>query len=159
MVNIRKATIPDLPRIAEMVVFNYRLNFYHLFKNDDYYFSELQVPILVNQYKAFVDEMWVYDDGAIKGFLQISGKEIKKLFVEPVLQNNGIGSALLKYAISMCDAHTLWAWKKTNMQYVFMNGMAFKKQKTESPKQIQRNFLFAYTDESFLSNRQIFTKN
>ena len=36
---IRKATINDLARIAEIVIFNYRLNFYPIFKNDDYYFN------------------------------------------------------------------------------------------------------------------------
>ena len=44
MKNIRKAKIGDLARIAEIVIFNYRLNFYPIFKDDDYYFNELQVP-------------------------------------------------------------------------------------------------------------------
>lgn len=56
--------------------------------------------------------MWVYDDGAIKGFIQIENGEIKKLFVEPILQGNSIGSALLKYAIDKHKANTLWALEK-----------------------------------------------
>lgn len=43
MENIRQATIADLSRISEIVIFNYRLNFYPIFQNDDYYFNELQV--------------------------------------------------------------------------------------------------------------------
>ena len=112
MENIRKATIDDLARVADIVIFNYRINFYPIFKNDDYYFGELQVPALMEQYKNAVDDMWVYDDGVIKGVVQIEGREIKRLFVEPVLQGNRIGSELLKFAIEAHGANTLWALEK-----------------------------------------------
>ena len=56
--------------------------------------------------------MWVYDDGAIKGVIQIENSEIKKLFVEPALQGKSIGSYLLKYAIVEHKANTLWALEK-----------------------------------------------
>ncbi len=112
MKNIRKATIGDLARIAEIVIFNYRLNFYPIFKNDNYYFGELQVPTLAKQYKSIVDNIWVYDDGAVKGIIQIENQEVKKLFVEPVLQENGIGSKLLAYAIKNHNANTLWSLEK-----------------------------------------------
>ena len=55
MKNIRKAKIGDLARIAEIVIFNYRLNFYPIFKDDDYYFNELQVPTIMKQYESFID--------------------------------------------------------------------------------------------------------
>ena len=112
MKNIRKATIDDLARIGEIVIFNYRLNFYPIFKNDDYYFGELQVPTLMKQYESVVDNMWVYDDGAVKGVIQVENQEIIKLFVEPVLQGNCIGSNLLTYAIENHNANTLWALEK-----------------------------------------------
>lgn len=112
MKNIRQATSKDLSRIAEIIIFNYRLNFYPIFKNDDYYFNELQVPKLMKQYESVVKNMWVYDDGSVKGVIQIENKEIKKLFVEPVLQGNSIGSILLEYAIDEHSASTLWALEK-----------------------------------------------
>ena len=112
MKNIRKATKEDLARIAEIVVFNYRLNFYPIFKNDDFYFGELQVLNLVESYQSLIETMWVYDDGAIKGFVQVDKNEIKKLFVEPVLQGNAIGSNLLDFAIDEFDANFLWALEK-----------------------------------------------
>ena len=112
MKSIRKATIVDLARIAEIVIFNYRLNFYPIFKNDDYYFRALQVPTIMKQYESTIDHMWVYDDGAVKGIIHIENQEIKKLFVEPVLQGNGIGSELLTYAIEKHNANTLWALEK-----------------------------------------------
>ena len=112
MENVRQATFADLSRIAEIVIFNYRLNFYPIFQNDDYYFNELQVSKVAKQYEDVVGNMWVYDDGAIKGVIQIKNSEIKKLFVEPALQGKSIGSYLLKYAIVEHKANTLWALEK-----------------------------------------------
>ena len=112
MKNIRKATTDDLSRIAEMVIFNYRLNFYPIFRDDDFYFNELQVAKQLDQYKDSVGSMWVYDDGAVKGFIQVEDREIKKLFVEPVLQGNSIGAELLHFAVGQCDADFLWALEK-----------------------------------------------
>ena len=126
MENIRNATIDDLARIAEIEIFNYRLNFYPIFKNDDYYFDELQVPNLMKQYESIVDSIWVYDDGAIKGIIQIENQEIKKLFVEPVLQGNGIGSKLLTYAIENHNANMLWALEKNTRAVRFYERYGFK---------------------------------
>ena len=123
---IRKATIEDLARIAEIVIFNYRLNFYPIFKNDDYYFHELQVPTIMKQYESTIDHMWVYDDGAVKGMIQIENREIKKLFVEPVLQGNGIGSELLTYAIEKHNANTLWALEKNTRAIRFYERHGFR---------------------------------
>ncbi len=125
MKNIRKATIDDLARIAEIVIFNYRLNFYPIFKNDDYYFNELQVPTIMKQYESSIDNMWVYDDGAVKGIIQIENKEIKKLFVEPVLQGKCIGSMLLKYAIDYHNANSLWALEKNTRAIRFYERHGF----------------------------------
>lgn len=112
MKNIRQATIDDLSRIAEILVFNYRLNFYPIFQNDDFYFCELQVPKLMEDYRILVGNIWVYDDGVVKGFIQVENREIKKLFVEPVLHGKSIGSALVEYAISEYGANFLWALEK-----------------------------------------------
>lgn len=109
---IRKATISDLPRIAEIIVFNYRLNFYPIFQDDCFYFNEMQVFNLVEVYKEVIESIWVYDDGVIKGIIQIENQEIKKLFVEPALQGKSIGSELLDYGVSECNANYLWALEK-----------------------------------------------
>ena len=124
--NIRKATAEDLARIAEIVIFNYRLNFYPIFKNDDYYFNELQVPVLIRRYEAVVDTMWVYDDGSVKGMMQTEDHEIKKLFVEPILQGSGIGSALLEYAMQKHNSNTLWALEKNDRAISFYNRHGFR---------------------------------
>ena len=109
---IRKATKDDCVRIAEIEVFNYRLNFYPIFREDEFYFDELQVPKRMEAFKEVVETMWVYDDGVVKGFIQVDGQEIKKLFVEPVLQGNAIGAELLNFAVTVCNADHLWALEK-----------------------------------------------
>lgn len=126
MKNIRKATKEDLARIAEIVVFNYRLNFYPIFKNDDFYFGELQVLNLMESYQPLIETMWVYDDGAIKGFVQVDNKEIKKLFVEPALQGNAIGSKLLNFAIDKFNADFLWALEKNIRAIKFYQRHGFR---------------------------------
>ena len=95
MKNIRKATEKDLTRIAEIEIFSYRLNFYPIFKSDWFYFHYLTVPSLMEKYATETDSFYVYDDGVIKGFVKTDGNEIQKLFVEPVLQGNKIGSVLI----------------------------------------------------------------
>ena len=109
---VRKATINDLSRIAEIQVFNYRLYFYPIFKSDEYYFDELRVPSIMKEYESGLDSLYVYDDGVVKGFIKIEGTYIARLFVEPVLQNASIGSQLLKYAIKEHNADHLWALEK-----------------------------------------------
>lgn len=123
---IRKATINDLSRIAEIQVFNYRLFFYPIFKFDKYYFDELQVPTLMKEYETGIDSLYVYDDGVIKGFIKIEGTYIARLFVEPVLQNGSIGSRLLEYAINEHNADYLWALQKNEKAIRFYERHGFK---------------------------------
>ena len=123
---IRKANEKDLARIAEIQIFNYRLYFYPIFRSDEYYFQELQVPDLMKSYEPELDSLyvyddgvgkmetaaWRYDDGVVKGFIKVEGTYIARLFVEPVLQNGAIGSHLLEYAIKEHNADHLWALEK-----------------------------------------------
>lgn len=127
MSNIRRASHKDLGRIAEIEIFNYRLNFYPIFQNDEFYFDELQVMEKIEEYAGFVDSIWVYDDGAVKAFIQTGNREIKKLFVEPVLQGRGIGAALIRHAIEEMDAQFLWALEKNQRAVAFYERYGFHK--------------------------------
>lgn len=126
MGNIRHAKAEDLARIAEIEIFNYRLNFYPIFKNDWFYFDELQVPKQMEKYKTSLDSIWVYDDGVVKGFIQAENKEIKKLFVEPVLQGRSIGAELLEYVIAEQDVKFLWALEKNTKAIAFYERLGFR---------------------------------
>ena len=125
-VNIRPAALEDSERIAEIEVFNYRLNFYPIFRNDDFYFKDLSVSGLAAEYKTQTDAFWVYDDGVVKGFVQVSGKQIKKLFVEPVLQGTKIGRKLLDFAVNTLHADFLWVLEKNTRAISFYERSAFR---------------------------------
>ena len=75
---IRKASVQDISRIAEILVFDKRINFRPIFQDDDYSFNELQVLKVAQAYARpeILDHMLVYDDGIVKGLLHIEGTEI-----------------------------------------------------------------------------------
>ena len=109
---IRQAKIDDLGRIAEIFVFNYRLNFYPIFQEDTFYFKELTVFNMAESFVKELDSIWVYDDGVVKGFVQVEKREVKRLFVEPALQGKAIGAKLFEYGIAEKDVNFLWALEK-----------------------------------------------
>ena len=125
MKNIRKSRKFDLSRILEIEIFNYRINFYPIFKNDKYYFGDLQVLKLIEKYSKFINDMYVYDDGIIKGFVKTKGDELQKLFVEPVFQGNLIGTKLFNFAIEELNIKYLWALEKNNKAIEFYKKNGF----------------------------------
>ncbi len=122
---IRQARSEDIERIAEILVFNYRLNFYPIFQADSFYFEELTVSKQMSNYINELENIWVYDDGVVKGFIQIQKGEVKKLFVEPALQGNSIGAKLLEYAIDEKNACFLWALEKNTKAIAFYQRHGF----------------------------------
>lgn len=141
MNNIRKARENDSGRIAEIEIFNYRLYFYPIFKSDEFYFSEMQVLNRIKHFSDHLNELYVYDDGVIKAFIQIKDKEVVKLFVEPVLHDSGIGSKLLEYAISEHDADHLWALEKNQKAISFYESHGFHLTNTRKPEEGTAEYL------------------
>lgn len=127
--NIRKATEKDLSRIAEIFVFNNRMNYYPIFRDISYSFGELQVVTLVDHYfgkKDVLENIFVYDDGIVRGFLQMSGREIYKLYVDTFFQGRGIGDKLIEYAIANYAADELWALEKNVRAIAFYQRHGFQ---------------------------------
>ncbi len=95
---IRKAKKEDLSRIAEILVFVKRIKFRPIFKDDEYSFNELQVLSVAEEYgqKKILDNIFVYEDGIVKGLIRIEGAEIAELYVDYFFQNQGVGSALIE---------------------------------------------------------------
>lgn len=114
MGNIRKAEAKDLSRIAEILVFAKRIKYRPIFNNDDYSFNELQVVKLLDVYgnPKLLDNIWVYDDGIVKGMIHIEGKEIVELYVDYFFWNQGIGAKLIEFAKEKHDARFLWVLEK-----------------------------------------------
>ena len=141
MENIRKAEPKDFERIAEIEIFNYRLNFYPIFKDDEFYFSELSVSKKSGEYSKNPEGFYVYDDKAVKGFIKITGTEVKKLFVEPVLQGNSIGKKLLQFAVSEKGADFLWALEKNKKAIAFYQKNGFSLSGERKPEEDTNEYL------------------
>ena len=99
---VRKASMQDVSRIAEIIVFGKRVAYRPIFNNDVVSFTELQVINLIEEYRsnpALVDNMLVYDDGIIKGVINRIFKddsvEICEFYIEPFFKGNGIGKELI----------------------------------------------------------------
>lgn len=113
--NIRKARRDDLSRVAEIYVFNNRVNYFPIFKDESFSFGELQVVSLIDHYfikDEIINSLYVYDDGLVKGFIQIDKTEICKIYVDTFFQSEGIGNGLIEYAIKEFHADNLWALEK-----------------------------------------------
>lgn len=125
--NIRKATIHDLSRIAEILVFVKRINFRPIFKNDAYSFGELQVLSVAEKYAVpdILDHIWVYDDGIVKGLIRIVGEEIRELYVDYFFQNQGIGADMIEFAINKFSVRFLWAIEKNTGAIRFYEAHSF----------------------------------
>ena len=126
--NIRKAATTDLSRIAEIYIFNNRINYFPIFKDPSFSFGELQVVSFINHYlkkEETLNQLYVFDDGLIKGFFQIQGTEICKLYVEPCFQSEGIGHELITYAIREFGADHLWALEKNTRAIAFYQRHGF----------------------------------
>lgn len=128
---IRKAQRNDLSRVAEIFVFNNRINFYPIFQDPDYSFGELQVVSLIENYfskEEILSSLHVFDDGLIKGFLLMNAEEkteIEKLFVDPFFQSEGVGGRLIEHAIREFSADRLWALEKNTRAIAFYKRHGF----------------------------------
>ena len=110
---IRKAKACDLSRIAEIYVFNNRINYFPIFKDVEYSFGEMQVVSLIDK------NIYVFVDKVVKGFIQIHQTEICKLYVDPCFQGEGIGKMLIEFAINECSVDHLWALEKNKRAISF----------------------------------------
>ena len=126
---IRKADKDDLSRIAEIFVFNNRINYFPIFKQEEYSFGELQVVSMIDCYlgkEGILDALYVAEQNRIvKGFLEIRGTEIAKLYVDPCFQSAGIGNALIEFAIQTLRADFLWALEKNTRARAFYHRHGF----------------------------------
>ncbi len=126
--DIRKAVKGDLSRVAEIYVFNNRVNYFPIFGDESYSFGEMQVVPLIDDYFAkdeVLHNLYVFDDGIVRGFFLINGTEIVKLFVDPCLQSGGVGGRLLEYAVKELHADHLWALEKNTRALSFYGKHGF----------------------------------
>lgn len=121
---VRHATMEDISRIAEIIVFGKRTAYRSIFENDYFSFNELQVLPIVEGFRAspaMLDNFLVYDDGIIRGVInRINGEdatEICEFYVEPFFKRNGIGHELIEALVEETKAEDkkrifLWVIKE-----------------------------------------------
>ena len=125
---IRKATIEDISRIAEILVFVKRMNYRAIFRNDAVSFGEIQVIPVAEEYSKpeILNCIWVYEsEGIIKGLIRIEGKEVVELYVEHFFQGQGIGAKLIGFAIKEHDVRFLWVLEKNTNAIRFYEAHGF----------------------------------
>lgn len=125
---IRKITPNDVGRLAEIIVYNNRKYYYPIFNDIMYSFNEFTVENVTkffSQDKEFMENCFVYDDTVIKGFVYVLGDEIRKLYVDVFFQGQGVGKALLEYAVKEYNANTLWALEKNENAIKFYEKNGF----------------------------------
>ena len=123
---IRKATTADASRIAEILIFTKRMNYRSIFCNDKVSFGEMQVYPLAKEFIEFpekLENIWVYDDEFVKGMIHLKDDWIQELYVDTFFQNQGIGAALIHFAITQMNCKYLWVLKKTKRQSSFIQLM------------------------------------
>lgn len=126
--SIRKACEHDLSRIAEIFVLNNRINYFPIFQDEKFSFGKLQVISVADTYfkrPGILSQIYVYDDGLIRGFLQMDGTKICKLYVDPFFQSRGIGGSLIEYGIRAFGANHLWALEKNTRAISFYRKHGF----------------------------------
>lgn len=112
---IRRATVNDASRIAEILVFTKRMNYRKIFQNDKVSFGEIQVYPLAKEYMENPDKLehiWVYDDVFVKGMIHIEEDKIVELYVDSFFENQGIGGELIRFAIAEKACKNLWVLEK-----------------------------------------------
>ncbi len=126
---IRKAVTRDASRIAEILIFTKRMNYREIFKNDEVSFGEMQVYPLAKSYIEDSDKLanvWVYDDGIVKGMLHIEETQIEELYVDTFFENQGIGTELMEFAVNKMNCECLWVLERNKKAIHFYNKFGFK---------------------------------
>lgn len=126
---IRKATRDDLSRVAEIYVFTNRLLYWPIFQDDQYSFQVLQVETIIDNYFSkpnILEQLYIYDDGLVKGFIQVNNLELVKIYVDYFFQRQKIGNQLLEFAIKEKNVEYLWALQKNKKAQLFYQKNGFK---------------------------------
>ncbi|MBR1573067.1 MAG: GNAT family N-acetyltransferase [Lachnospiraceae bacterium] len=126
---IRKAEASDASRIAEMMVENYRKNFFPIFGGEEFYFKILNVMDVAREYledSYVLENTYVYDDGVVKGMMRLADEEIVKLYVDPYFQCGKIGTQLLDFAIKEKGATWLWVLRENTLAQNFYKKNSFE---------------------------------
>lgn len=74
-----------------------------------------------------LENIWVYDDEFVKGMIHIEGTQIAELYVDAFFENQGIGSALVKFVIERRNCSSLWVLEKNTRAIAFYERHGFQR--------------------------------
>lgn len=126
---IRKANTGDISRISEILVFTKRVNYRRIFHNDHDSFDELQVLGAAQEFQdhpELLNEIWVYADDFVKGIIRVREREIVQLYVDSFFAGQGIGGALLDFALQHFEIAYLWVLEKNPRAVAFYERHGFR---------------------------------
>ena len=139
---IRKATLDDVSRIAEIEIFAKRTAYRSIFNDDTFSFGVMQVLPLAKKYMtnpSLLENIIVFDDDFVRGMSktspiinleQMDTVEIIHLFIDPFFQNMGIGTKILCEIETQCLSNgisniILWVLEKNNLARAFYEKQGF----------------------------------
>ncbi|MCM1124106.1 MAG: GNAT family N-acetyltransferase [Eubacterium sp.] len=125
---IRRATLEDASRIAEILIFTKRMNYRRIFRDDQVSFGEMQVYPLAKDYienPHKLENIWVFDDEFVKGMVHVEGTRITELYVDTFFENQGIGAKLIEYAIGHKGCDCVWVLEKNTRAISFYERHGF----------------------------------
>ena len=119
---VREFQITDLERVAEIwLAANVRA---HDFIPRQYWEGQLEtVRTLFPQAELYV---WQDGDGAVQGFVGLSGEHIEGIFVWPPAQSRGVGRALLDRAKAAHGRLTLNVYRNNDRAAAFYRREGFQ---------------------------------
>ncbi len=101
IVTVERACLDDFPRILAVWEASVRATHHFITQEDIQYFKVL----IRDSYLAMVDLYCALGGcGALKGFIGVAEGNIEMLFVAPAYFGRGVGSSLLKHAVSVLGA-------------------------------------------------------
>lgn len=128
MPGIRKAVPEDASRLAEILIFAKRVRYRPIFRDDATTFGTMQVLPLALDYRDRPEALrglWVWEDGGIvKGLLHLEGEWIRELYVDPFFQGQGVGKALMRFALEE-GARRLWVLERNEAAIGFYRSQGF----------------------------------
>ena len=82
---------------------------------------------LVEEYgnPEVLENIYVYDDGIVKGMIHIEDKEVVELYVDYFFWNQGIGSKLIEFAKDKYNVSYLWVLGKNSDAIMFYKAHGF----------------------------------
>lgn len=154
---VRKATEKDLGRIAEILVFTKRSTYRPIFKNDEVSFNVITVLNVIDEVKQIgLENTYLYDDGIVKGMTRFKTDEnvfeICELYIDPFFQNEGVGSALMKFNEEKSkelnfDKMHLWVLEKNPHAIKFYESRGFANTKERKEFATTGQYLLKFSKE------------